>query len=268
MEPRREETYGLIERFLDHLKERNYSPKSILASRHCLRLFAEYLEHRLGKEIRAVTPADIEGFVRYLLLQHEPVYSARTTAAMVARLRRFFQYLLKQKVLLVNPSASVFAPGYNRRSPRPVLSLDETERLLSAPNLKEPLELRDRAMMEVVYGTGVRASELVALNLLDTDLREGVLRIYHGKGGRERLVPLGKVAAFYLNRYLREVRPIFLAERREPALFLGEQGRRLNRRVLNERLVMYLERAKIEKSVSCHVLRHTFATHLLEGGAL
>lgn len=266
----REEAAGLIARFLDSLKQRHYSPRTLEGNRHLLGIFSEYLDRQLGKEIRAVTPADLEGFMRYLAMSYAPYHrdhlSTSTLASVVSLLRHFFRYLEKTREMLFNPAATL--PRLHVENlPRVVLTEDEVELLLSAPNVAEPAELRDRAIFEVLYSTSLRSSELVRLNLLDVDLREGIVRVNEGKGRKDRLVPLGRVALFYLNRYLEEVRPAFTKRRNPPALFVSVWGYRIRRLALNERLEVYRERCGLSKHVTCHVLRHTCATHLLENGA-
>lgn len=267
----RQGTWSLIEAFLDFRKKKNYALGTLAYNRIFLEDFGAYLEQSLRKEIQAVTPADLEGYVRYLALHYKPRYREKLSEpsifARVSVVRGFFRYLTKRGHLLYDPSLNMPQPKINTHAPRVTLTVDEVERLLEVPNLKTATGLRDRAILEVFYSTGLRAGELVKLNLFDIDLKEKTVRVVKGKGGKDRTVPLGEVAVFFLHRYLREGRPKLIRTEKENALFVSRQGNRLENSSLMMMMREVRERASLEKRVTCHVLRHTFATHMLEGGA-
>lgn len=269
--PEREERVTLMPAFLEHLKARNYAPGTILIAQLYVRTFCDYLDQELGKELRAVTPHDLEGYVQYLTAEYTPRYkehlAPRTIAAMVGKVRVFFQYLVKHQGFLYDPSVKMPFPHCERQPPRLILTVGEMEALLSMPDLKTLTGLRDRAILEFFYSTGIRVGELVKLTLVDLDLRGRLLSIAKGKGGKDRVVPVGRVAARWLSRYLEEARPTLTQKKPTPALFVSHHGYRLDHSALNQLVKHYVKQAGLSKTVSCHILRHTCATHLLEGGA-
>jgi integrase/recombinase XerD len=184
--------------------------------------------------------------------------------------RSFFRYLVKSDVLLYDPAASLELPKRKGILPRSVLSKKEMARLLAAPDATTPLGLRDRAMLEVLYSTGIRNAELRALQLYDLDLDRGLLRINDGKNAKDRVVPLGEVACAFLREYLAEARPKLLSVRGgagEAKVFLSKNGRPLLPLGVIVPIHKHAKAAGIERPVTPHTLRHTFATHLLAGRA-
>ncbi len=189
----------------------------------------------------------------------------RTTARLLSTLRRFYRHQLREGRIHADPTALVDAPKLGRPLPD---SLDEgeVERLLEAPQLEQPLGLRDRAMLEVLYATGLRVSELVDLALSRVNPRQGVVRVM-GKGSKERLVPLGEEASLWLDRYLESARPDLLAGRQSPHVFVTARGSAMTRQAFWYRIKLHAATAGIGKPLSPHTLRHSFATHLLNHGA-
>jgi integrase/recombinase XerD len=187
-----------------------------------------------------------------------------TRARRLSCLRRFYRFLTLEGLVGTDPTAAVPSPRRGLKLPR-VLTADEVDRLLTQPRTSTPTGLRDRAMLELLYATGLRVSELVALKVADVNVAQGYVRCL-GKGQRERVVPFGSVAARYLQAYLTEVRPRLVA-RRSPYLFVNRQGRPLSRQALWKLIKKYARGAGIDKTIGPHVLRHSFATHLLENGA-
>ena len=179
--------------------------------------------------------------------------------------RRFFRYLLTEDAVLKDPTAELELPRLDDQIPRDILSRQEIGRLLSQADTETALGLRDRTMLEVLYSTGIRVSELAGISLHDMELRSCELRV-HGKGGKDRIVPLGEVVKDYLERYLEHARPL-LAAGDEPSLFVSNRGRRFHYTNISFIVRQYGRRAGIRKHVSPHGLRHTCATHLLQGRA-
>ncbi len=192
-------------------------------------------------------------------------YSARSTARFLSSLRGFYRYQLREGVIAIDPTLQVALPKLGRPLPKS-LSEADVEALLAAPEVGEPIGLRDRALLEVLYACGLRVTELVSLTLEQLNLRQGVLRAL-GKGSKERLVPLGDEAIEWLQRYLREARPMLLDGRPSDVLFPSVRGEQMTRQAFWYRIKLHARVAGIQKPLSPHTLRHAFATHLLNHGA-
>jgi len=253
---------ALAEAFLVHLRtERRLSPRTTAAYAADLRRFAHHAR-RAGVEPDRFGRRE---YLDYLEALRAGGLSARSAARHVSSLRSFFRYLVREGVLEANPLADARAPRAGRPLPR-YLTVSEVMALLDAPDVATPEGLRDRAILRLLYAAGLRASEVVGLTLQNVDARAGFVRIV-GKGGRERVVPVADEALEALARYLREGRPSFLKGRLTDALFLSRRGRPITRQALWGRLKRWAKAAGIEKKVSPHMLRHSFAGHLLAGGA-
>ncbi len=251
-----------IDRFLEHLVvERGLAQNSLEAYRHDLARYASYLKGRRKR----VTALDRTEVPRYLLVLRESGLSPRSVARHLSAIRQFHRFLVREGHATEDPTAHLESPHPWRRLPT-VLSSEEVERLLAPRELKTPRELRDRAMLEVLYASGLRVSELVGLRLADLDFAVGIVRVL-GKGDKERLVPLGDAALASLRAYLTHGRPPLEKRRVSPHLFLGRHGRGLTRQMFWQLLKRYARAAGITKRVTPHTLRHSFATHLLERGA-
>ena len=253
-----------VETFLHHLEvERGASPNTLSAYRNDLSQLADYLEGMGRRSAREVGREDLARF--YLHLQ-ERGYSRTSQARKVAAVRSFFAFLTREGRLPEDPAEDLASPRVGRSLPR-ALSEEEVERLLSAPvGNRTPEGLRDRAMLELLYATGMRVSELVALNLGDVDLQARLVRCM-GKGGKERVIPIHEEAVRAVEEYLLEGRPRLVSDPREPALFVNQRGERLTRQGFWLILKGYARRAGITANVTPHVLRHSFATHMLRRGA-
>lgn len=254
--------HPLIDRFLDSLwLEKGLADNTRASYRSDLALFNGWLEGR-GIELRN---AGREAILDHLAWRLENGYQARSTARLLSGLRGFYRYLLREGDIAVDPTLRVELPRVGRPLPRAISEAD-VEALLAAPDIDDPLGLRDRAMLEVLYACGVRVSELVGLTLEQISLRQGVLRAF-GKGRKERLVPLGEEALAWLERYLREARGTLLAGRPCDALFPSQRGEQMTRQTFWHRIKLHARTAGISTSISPHTLRHAFATHLLNHGA-
>ncbi|TBW08163.1 site-specific tyrosine recombinase XerD [Azotobacter chroococcum subsp. isscasi] len=251
-----------IERFLEVLwLEKGLSAHTRAAYRSDLELFNGWLRER-GLELIGVG--------RELILDHlawrvDAGYKARSTARFLSGLRGFFRYLLREGVIASDPTLQVDLPQLGRPLPKS-LSEADVEALLAAPESDDPLGLRDRAMLEVLYACGLRVSELVGLRLEQLNLRQGVVRVF-GKGSKERLVPLGEEAIVWLERYLAEARSLLLGGRPSDVLFPSLRGEQMTRQTFWHRIKHHARVAGVGKSLSPHTLRHAFATHLLNHGA-
>jgi integrase/recombinase XerD len=182
-------------------------------------------------------------------------------------LKDFFRWLTKQNVILHNPASELELPRMEKRLPTAALTLSQVEALLAVPNVADPLGVRDRAMLELFYSCGLRRAELCRLELTDLHTERRTLTIRRGKGKKDRVVPVGARAVAWLERYLKEVRPRLSLDTRTPALFLTGYGDAFNPDVLSRMTAAWMVRAGLANRGSCHLLRHTCATHMLEGGA-
>lgn len=253
---------ALVDGFLLHLStERRLSPHTVSAYAVDLRRFADYLEESGTAPARFGRPHYLE----YLSVLRDRGLSARSMARHVSSLRSFFRHLVREGVVAASPVADARAPRIGRPLPK-YLTVSEVFALLDAPDLATPEGIRDRAMLALMYASGLRASELVALALENVDSSAGFLRVL-GKGGKERVVPIAEGALEALKAYVREARPVFLGARRTSALFLSRRGRPITRQTLWNRIARWARVSGIGKRISPHTLRHSFAGHLLSGGA-
>lgn len=253
---------ALIDEYLDALwLERGLSENSRSAYRRDLAAFSGW-QHSHNRDLLATDTAAIQG---YLAERYRQGFSARTVARGLSCLRGFFDHQVRNGRLADSPVAGVRSPRQGRPLPAS-LSEAEVEALLAAPAVATPLGMRDRTMLEVLYATGLRVSELTGLALTEVNQRQGVVRIM-GKGSKERLVPLGEEALHWLRRYLAEVRPELAQRGADRALFLTPRGTGMTRQAFWYRIRHWAVRAGIEKPLSPHTLRHAFATHLLDHGA-
>ncbi len=264
--------YDYIDNFLIFLKvEKNASPRTADSYQRDLFHGLDFLAPQIGKIDCDVVPLDINHrLFRDYLAQMQKQGLARTTIARrLAAWRSFFRYLVREGIVDDNPMTRVYSPKLEKRLPH-FLYENEAAMLMEAPDLTHPLGMRDRAILETLYASGIRVNELVSLDTGNIDLRGGCLRVM-GKMARERLVPLGSQAVWALGRYLSEARPRLLAnaavKRINNAVFLNRWGDRLSSRGIRKRLNKYVEKISLERSISPHTLRHSFATHLLNAGA-
>ncbi|MFJ5385621.1 site-specific tyrosine recombinase XerD [Pectobacterium sp. CHL-2024] len=258
-----EHDQALIEQFLDALwLERNLAENTLASYRLDLRTLAEWLAHHDNDLLQAQS-LDLQAF---LADRVEGGYKATSSARLLSAMRRFFQYLYREKRRSDDPSAVLSSPKLPQRLPKD-LSEAQVDTLLKAPSIEQPLELRDKAMLEVLYATGLRVSELVSLTMSDVSLRQGVVRVL-GKGNKERLVPLGEEAVYWIEYYLEHGRPWLLNGQTLDVLFPSNRARQMTRQTFWHRIKHYALLASIDsEKLSPHVLRHAFATHLLNHGA-
>jgi integrase/recombinase XerD len=256
---------SLLLDFLSYLElERGLSRNTLNAYRTDLLQYGEYLSAHERDALRA-RPADVADFLAELATgEGRPPCSAATIHRKAACLRSFYKHLRRDELIGDDPTAALSAPRRSKKLPK-VLNYAEVQKLLAAPRGSEPTVLRDRALLEVLYACGLRASETIGLELGDIDTTEGFLRA-RGKGSKERLVPLGRQAIAAIAAYLRGGRPKLVGERHEPKLFVNFRGGPLTRQGLYKIVQRHAREAGLSGQMSPHTLRHSFATHLLAGG--
>jgi integrase/recombinase XerD len=258
------------ERYLDHLVvERGLSQHTLAAYRRDLGRYLDFLAARDVVDPEGVDTAIVRSFVASLSAstygEDERPYRATSVARTLSSVRSFHRFLLREGVSDADPAVEITQPKLPRSLPRP-LSVDEVARLLEAPDPGTAVGIRDRAILELLYGAGLRISELVGLDVDDVDLEQGSVRAL-GKGGKEREVPLGRMGREAIGSYLTRSRPGFASASSRGAMFLNQRGGRLTRQSCARMLAVHASAAQIDRRVTLHTLRHSFATHLLEGGA-
>ncbi|RYU46647.1 site-specific tyrosine recombinase XerD [Aliivibrio finisterrensis] len=254
---------ALIERFLDTMwMERGLSENTLASYRNDLVKLLQWLEDNHYK-CASISAMGLNEYQAYLV---DKEYKQTSRARMLSALRRFFQYLHREKIRGDDPTALLMSPKLPQRLPKD-LSEDQVNDLLEAPNVDDPLELRDRAMLELLYATGLRVTELVSLTMENLSLRQGVVRVT-GKGDKERLVPMGENAVDWIQTFLDQGRPALLGEKSSDVVFPSKRARQMTRQTFWHRIKHYAVIAGIDTDkLSPHVLRHAFATHLLNYGA-
>lgn len=261
--PRRSFLSSHIEDYLAYLgAERGLSRNTIAAYGRDLRSLAEFVERRVPVRPGDVAPADLRGFLARLADRGR---SPKSRARAASSIRGLFAFLESSGVCTGNPAALLRVRRSTGRLPR-VLSASEVERLMGGADEKRTHGVRDRAMLELLYGTGLRVSELVGLRMEALDLEAGCVRVL-GKGSRERIVPVGRAARAALLGYLETARPALLNGRRSPHVFVTARGRSMTRQGFWKRIKRYVVALGLPADAGPHTLRHSFATHLLEGGA-
>ncbi len=254
---------SLISDFLQHLwLEKGLSDNTRESYQRDLKLFDQWLNRDKGQSLIQATTDDLQGFLAWRV---EKGYHSRSTARQISCLRGFYRFLLKEERIDSDITALIDMPRQGRALPKTMTETD-VESLLDAPDTRSPLGLRDRCMLEILYACGLRVTELVNLTVDSINARQGVIRVI-GKGNKERLVPMGLEALEWLQRYLTHARAILLNGAESSALFPGRQGAFMTRQTFWHRVKYHSAVACLSCKVSPHVLRHAFATHLLNNGA-
>ncbi len=251
-----------LEAFIDYLRiEKGLSANSILAYTQDLKKYLSALKKIGIEDPKRITRKDITDFLFRLRKQA----SVRSISRFLSSIKNFHRFLLREKILSADPTDLIELPKVEKKIPN-VLSLDEVTKILKVPNPKKIQGIRDRAILELMYATGLRVSELTKLKNSDVNLDVGFVKC-KGKGSKERIVPLGKTAEHFLERYTGQARPKLLGKKISAYLFLAQGGRILSRQSVWKMIKKHVRQAGIRKKVSPHTLRHSFATHLLERGA-
>lgn len=253
----------ILKDYLHYLKvERGLANNTIVSYQQDLVQFLNYLATQQILNLQQVTK---ELVTAYLQKEVDQQKENSSIIHCITSLRQFFAYLMREQLISKDPMQLIDTPKKKQKLPE-VLSLSEVETLLATPNTAQVLGLRDRAIFEVMYATGLRVSEIVNLKLNDLHLSLGIVQTI-GKGNKERIIPIGDVAAKWIDEYLQFSRPKLLKQKRSPYLFLNFHGNQLTRQGIWKNLKAYVYKAGINKNVTPHTLRHSFATHILENGA-
>jgi integrase/recombinase XerD len=256
--------------YLESLASRNYSEGTLEGRRDALKLFLSWASERDLSRAGQITRPILESFQRWLWRYTRPNGQRlgwSTQRNRLSILKDFFRWVTRQNVILHNPASELELPRPEKRLPQEVLSLAAVEKLLSIPDVSDPLGVRDRAMLELFYSTGLRRTELCRLELSDLNTERRTLHVRQGKGKKDRVVPVGQRAVLWPERYLKEVRPRLSLDTRTQALFLTGYGDAFNPDVVSRMVSSWLKQAGLKSKGCCHVLRHSCATHMLENGA-
>jgi len=257
------ETDPVIEQFIDALwMERGLADNSLHAYRSDMQHFSNWLQHSQAKSLLKAKKADLLSYLAYMI---EMGRKPRSSARVLSCLRQFYQYALRESLLAVDPTAQLESPALGRPLPKS-LTENEVEALLNAPEIDNAEGLRDRAMLELLYATGLRVSELISIRPDQISITQGVVRVI-GKGGKERLVPMGDEAQHWVTRYIREARPDLLHGVPGSHVFVTRRGDGMTRQAFWYRIKKHASMAGITKHLSPHTVRHAFATHLVNHGA-
>ncbi|HPT87001.1 MAG TPA: site-specific tyrosine recombinase XerD [Bacillota bacterium] len=253
----------MLQDYLNYLSvERGLSQNTLESYARDLRQYLQYLKEKKNIEIKETTQATVIG---YLLQLQAKGKATATLSRSLAAIKSYYHFLFREAKIERDPTINLDAPKQEKRLPR-VLSVEDVSNLLEQPDLKTPAGIRDRAMLEVLYATGLRVSELVSLKISDLNLEMGYIKCF-GKGSKERIVPLGSVASKYVKHYLEHARKFLASSLNEETLFLNHHGHRLTRQGFWKIIKKYAESINLENDITPHTLRHSFATHLLENGA-
>lgn len=254
---------SLVEEFINYLAvERGLADNTLDSYNRDLNQFKVFLEKEKVEDMQKATRNVI---MSYLLFLQKRGRATATVSRHLAALKSFYHFLLREKYIEKDPTANLESPKLEKKLPH-VLSVHEVEMLLNQPKAIEPGGIRDKAMLELLYATGIRVSELISLDIDHINLDMGYIRCF-GKGSKERIVPVGSFARKCINEYLQKARAKLIKNRGEQALFVNQHGKRLTRQGFWKIIKKYARKAGISKEITPHTLRHSFATHLLENGA-
>lgn len=260
----------LVSEFIESLRVRNYSERTVDQRRKCLNWFTDWCAERGLTRPSEITRPILERYQRHLFHYRKDDGQPLSFGSQFTRLvsvRMFFRWLTKNNHLLYNPASELELPKLEQRLPKSVLTVQEAEAVLQQPNTRDLLGVRDRAILETFYSTGMRRFELAGLHLTDLDAERGTVLIRLGKGKKDRMIPIGERAIAWIEKYLREVRPALATTPDDGTLFLTQDGTPFVLTRLSHIVKGCLDRAGIQKGGGCHLFRHTMATLMLEGGA-
>jgi len=260
----------MMREYLQSLAIQNYSELTISNREFLIRQFIQWCRERGIADPLGVTRPVLERYQRYLFLYRkksgEPM-SFRSQHSRLVPLRMWFRWMTRQNHLLHNPASELELPRLGQPLPRNILSASEVEHILQLCEVADPIGLRDRAIIEVLYSTGIRRGEIVALKLYDLSLERGVILVRQGKGKKDRYVPIGERAIAWLEKYVREARPQLAMEPDDMTVFLTAQGEPFSRDHMTSNMKARIDAAKLGKTGACHLFRHTMATLMHENGA-
>jgi len=256
--------------FLEWTTVKGFSKDTLKRRTMALRKFIVWCDERDLHDVREVTKPILERYQRYLFYYRKSDGQPLTFGSqyvMLAPIKTFFKWLTRDNHILYNPASELTLPRKPKRLPKTILHVDDIEHILMQPDVDTEEGIRDRALLETLYSTGIRRAELVNLTVYDIDPRRGTLRVNEGKGGRDRLIPMGDRALAWLTTYQHKVRPSLVVGRESGILFLTNKGQPFRRSALTGRVKRYITRAGIDVPGSCHLFRHAMATHMLDNGA-
>jgi len=259
-----------LNRFLEWSGAMGLSPRTVDIRARMLKRFIHWCDERNLDKPQDITRPILERYRRYLYhyrkADGEPI-SFATQQQRLSPIKAFFKWLTKENYILYSPASEMELPRVHRRLPKYILTHEEVERIVNQTMLHGELGVRDRAIIETLYSTGIRRSELINLKLYDVDTRNGTLMVREGKGKKDRMVPLGQRACIWIDKYADEVRPGLVVEPDDGSLFLHEYGEAFHKNRLTDLVKKYIEQAGIDKPGACHIFRHTMATLMLDNGA-
>ena len=261
---------AMMEKHLADLRVKNYSEYTVKNRRGHIGFFVQWCHDRGLTEPTEVTRPILEHFQRYLFHYRQKNGRPLTFRSQLARLvpiRVWFRWMARQRHILHNPASELELPRIEHRLPKTILTVAEMEQVLSQPNINDPLGLRDRALMETLYSTGMRRLELANLKLYDLDTERGTLTIRQGKGKKDRVIPIGDRAAAWIDKYIREARSQLVVEPDDHTVFLSNAGEPFCLDHLSDLVRTHVDAAGIGKRGACHMFRHSMATMMLENGA-
>lgn len=269
-ESARNPLHDLVSRFLDWTLAVGFAQQTAKIRQVALNRFVRWCHARELSRTREITREALEEYqlhlARYRKANGEPLALA-TQVTRLYPIRAFCKWMVHERLLDSDPSAELRLPRLPRRLPRWVPSVSQIECILAQPDTSKPAGIRDRAILEVLYSTGIRRMELVRLAAIDVDQAAGLVRVRAGKGGRDRIVPLGPRAAAWLATYLQDVRPMLVQSQPDNAVFVTDYGEPFGKNRLGDLVRRYIDRSRIGAPGACHVFRHACATHMLENGA-
>ncbi len=254
----------------NEVKKLNYSEGTIDGRRDAIRVFLRWCAQRTLLRPAEISPCTLEAYQGWLWQYTKSDgsrLSSSTQRQRIGTLKDWFRWMTKRQIISTDPACDLRLPRMETRLPASALTSAEVQKLLRVPKTRSPLGIRDRAILEVLYASGVRRAEVCRLGLTDLDFERRTLRIRRGKGRKDRVVPMGERAIWWLRRYLAEVRPRLCLDELEETVFLAERGHPFNHDVLSHMVTAMLAASGLARKGSCHLLRHTCATHMLEGGA-
>jgi integrase/recombinase XerD len=261
---------ALAEQYIAWMAVQNYSRDTLNSTRACIGYFLEWCAERSIEDVTEITRPVLERYQRSLYHYRKKDGSPltfRTQATRLRFLKGWFRWMARQNVLLHNPASELLLPRMENRLPKYILNAEEAERVITQPDIATPEGLRDRAILETFYATGMRRLEIVNLKLYDIDAERGSVMIRMGKGKKDRHIPIGERALVWIGKYIREGRPELLASSEDGTVFLNSAGAQMDRVYLTGLVRSYVRKSKIGKTGGCHLFRHTVATLMLENGA-